>query len=152
MHQQRRMRNHLSCGFQSHVSEEEKAVSIEIELALSFLFYISIQLCLCINQFCLTPAIFSCARVLHMTAGIRKDKTSISDFPHGHSLGFIYSQDEQKQMISGTQFAYLYSPALTTQSHFEHLFQDSRRRSYHRAMVFERNSQTFQFIEIAYCY
>lgn len=89
---------------------------------LSFLFYISIQLCLCINWFCLTPAIFSCACVLHMTSGIRKDKTSISDFPHGHSLGFIYSQDEQKQMISGTQFAYLYSPALTTQSHFEHIF------------------------------
>lgn len=135
MHQQKRMRNHLSRGFQSPVSEGEKAISAESEPALSFLFYISIQLCLCINQFCLTPPIFSCACVLPITAGFRKDKTSISDFPHGHSLGFIYSQDEQKQMISGTQFAYLYSPALTTQSHFEHLFQDSRRRSCHRACL-----------------
>lgn len=143
MHQQRRVRNYLPCGFQSHASVREKATSIESELALSFLFCISIQLCLCINQFCLTLATFSCACVLHMTAGIRKDKTSISDFPHGRSPGFIYSQDEQKQMISGTQFAYLYSPALTTQSHFEHLVQDSRRRSCHRAMVFEGNSHTF---------
>lgn len=52
--------------------------------------------------------------VLHMTAGIRKDKTSGSDFPHGHIPGFIYSQEEQQQMISGPQFAYLYFSALTT--------------------------------------
>lgn len=108
------MRNYLQRGFQSNVSVREKAFSTECEPALSFLFSISIQLCLCSNYFCLTSAIFSCTCVLHMTAGIRKGNTSVSDFPHGHNRGFIYSQEEQKQMISGPQFAYFYFSALTT--------------------------------------